>query len=138
MIETAKASNTKRMNIRDYFKFCVNVKNWYKICEYLQMGGANFLGSALICIIQEFLGMSIKPAYNKLFLQVTSNQTFFKIDFQPGMDLPPVLPVTCPFFVISIVARYSIFNRLSSVGKTVLLFVIFRSYRLNPSIAFVV
>jgi hypothetical protein len=52
------------------------------------MGGANFLGSALICIIQEFIGISIKPAYNKLFLQVTSEQTFFKIELQLGMELP--------------------------------------------------
>ena len=42
------------------------------------------------------------------------------------------------FFVISIMAKYSIFSRLSSVGNTDLDFVTLRSYRLNPSIALVV
>ena len=42
--------------------------------------------------------MSIKPAQNKLVLQVASNQTLFKIDFKLGVDLPPVLPVPGPFF----------------------------------------
>ena len=67
--------------------------------------------------------MSIKPAQNKLVLQVASNQTLFKIDFKLGVDLPP--SPACArsiFFVISRVARYSIFKRLSSDGKTVLLF----------------
>ena len=43
----------------------------------------------------------------------------------------------CPvhFFVISIMARYSIFRRLSSEGNTVLDFVTFLSCRLNPSMA---
>ena len=62
------------------------------------MGRADFPDSAHICIIQEFLGMSIKPAQNKLVLQVASNQTLFKIDFKLGVDLPPVLPVPGPFF----------------------------------------
>ena len=46
-----------------------------------------------------------------------------------------VLSCLCPvhFFVISMVARYSIFKRLSSDGNTVLLLVTFRSWRLNPS-----
>ena len=46
----------------------------------------------------------------------------------------------CPahFFVISIMARYSIFRRLSSEGNNVLDFVTFRSCRLNPSMVFVV
>ena len=46
----------------------------------------------------------------------------------------------CPvhFFVISTMARYSIFRRLSSEGNTVLDFVTFRSCRLNPSMVFVV
>ena len=61
------------------------------------MGRADFPDSAHICIIQEFLGMSIKPAQNKLVLQVASNQTLFKIDFKLGVNLPPVLPVSCPF-----------------------------------------
>ena len=61
------------------------------------MGRTDFLGSAHICIIQEFLGMSIRPAQNKLVLQVVSDQTLFKIDFKLGVDLPPVLPVSCPF-----------------------------------------
>ena len=39
------------------------------------------------------------------------------------------------FLVMSIIARYSIFSRLSSVGKTDLAFVTFRSCRLKPSIA---
>ena len=91
------------------------------------MGRADFLGSAHICIIQEFLGMSIRPAQNKLVLQIASDQTLFKIDFKLGVDLPPVLPMSGPFFVISIVARYSIFKRLSSDGKTVLLLVTLRS-----------
>ena len=56
-----------------------------------------FQVSAHICIIQEFLGMSIRPAQNKLVLQVASDQTLFKIDFKLGVDLPPVLPVSCPF-----------------------------------------
>ena len=51
---------------------------------------------------------------------------------------PPILSVFGPFFVISIMARYSIFRRLSSEGNNVLDFVIFRSCRLNPSMAFVV
>lgn len=38
------------------------------------------------------------------------------------------------FFVISIMARYSIFSRLPSVGKTDFAFVTFRSWRLKPSI----
>lgn len=42
--------------------------------------------------------MSIRPAKNKLVLQVASNQTLFKIDFKLRVDLPPVLPVTSPFF----------------------------------------
>ena len=42
--------------------------------------------------------MSIRPAQNKLVLQVVSNQTLFKIDFKLGVDLPPVLPVSGPFF----------------------------------------
>ena len=62
------------------------------------MGRADFLGSAHICIIQEFLGMSIRPAQNKLVLQIASDQTLFKIDFKLGVDLPPVLPVSGPFF----------------------------------------
>ena len=69
------------------------------------MGRADFPDSAHICIIQEFLGMSIRPAQNKLVLQIASDQTLFKIDFKLGVDLPPVLPVSGPFFVISIVAR---------------------------------
>ena len=62
------------------------------------MGRADFPDSAHICIIQEFLGMSIRPAQNKLILQVASDQTLFKIDFKLGVDLPPVLPVSGPFF----------------------------------------
>ena len=62
------------------------------------MGRADFLGSAHICIIQEFLGMSIRPAQNKLVLQIASDQTLFKIDFQLGMNLSPVLPMASPFF----------------------------------------
>ena len=42
------------------------------------------------------------------------------------------------FFVISTMARYSIFSRLSSVGKTDFALVTFRSCRLKPSIALVV
>ena len=42
------------------------------------------------------------------------------------------------FFVMSIVARYSIFRRLSSVGNTLLDLVTFRSCRLKPSMSFVV
>ena len=42
------------------------------------------------------------------------------------------------FFVISIMARYSIFSRLSSVGNTDFALVTFRSCRLKPSIALVV
>ena len=91
------------------------------------MGRADFPGSAHICIIQEFLGMSIRPAQNKLVLQVVSNQTIFKIDFKLGVDLPQSCLCPVHFFVISIVARYSIFKRLSSDGKTVLLLVTFRS-----------
>ena len=70
--------------------------------------------------------MSIRPAQNKMVLQIASDQTLFKIDFKLGVDLPPVLPVSGPFFVIFIVARYSIFKRLSSDGKTVLLLVTLR------------
>ena len=62
------------------------------------MGRADFPDSAHICIIQEFLGMSIRPAQNKLVLQVASDQTLFKIDFKLGVDLPPVLLVSGPFF----------------------------------------
>lgn len=62
------------------------------------MGRADFPDSAHICIIQEFLGMSIRPAQNKLVLQIASDQTLFKIDFKLGVDLPPVLPVSGPFF----------------------------------------
>ena len=65
-LEMAKKRDHKIMityeTIRDRFKFCVNVKNRYKICEELQMGRADFAGSAHICIIQEFLGKSIRPA----------------------------------------------------------------------------
>ena len=46
------------------------------------MGRAKFPDSAHICIIQKFLGMSIRPAPNKLVLQIASDQTFFKIDFK--------------------------------------------------------
>ena len=42
------------------------------------------------------------------------------------------------FFVMSIIAKYSIFKSLSSVGKTDLDLVTFRSWRLNPSMALVV
>ena len=42
------------------------------------------------------------------------------------------------FFVMSIIARYSIFSRLSSVGNTDLAFVTFRSCRLKFSMALVV
>ncbi len=42
------------------------------------------------------------------------------------------------FFVMSIMARYSIFKRASSVGKTDFDFVTFRSWRLKFSMAFVV
>lgn len=82
--------------------------------------------------------MSIKPALNQMILRVSSCQTFFKIDSQLGMDLPQ--PCLCPvhFFVMSTVARYSILNRLSSVGNTVFAFVTFLSCRLKPSIALVV
>ena len=62
------------------------------------MGRVDFPDSAHICIIQEFLGMSIRPAQNKLVLQIASDQTLFKIDFKLGVDLPPVLPVSGPFF----------------------------------------
>jgi len=42
------------------------------------------------------------------------------------------------FFVMSTIAKYSIFSRLSSVGKTDLAFVTLRSYRLKLSNALVV
>ena len=42
------------------------------------------------------------------------------------------------FFVMSIIARYSIFNRLSSVGNTDLALVTLRSWRLKPYMALVV
>ena len=42
--------------------------------------------------------MSIRPAQNKLVLQIASDQTLFKIDFQLGMNLSPVLPMASPFF----------------------------------------
>ena len=54
--------------------------------------------------------MSIRPAQNKLVLQVVSNQTLFKIDFKLGVDLPPVLPVSGPFFLaIKITSKLSNF-----------------------------
>ena len=52
---------------------------------------------------------------------------FFKIKFRLGMDLTPVLPVVNPFFRDIHGCQISIFKRLSSDGKTVLLLVIFRS-----------
>lgn len=54
------------------------------------------------------------------------------------MDLSPVVAVSRPFFVMSIIVRYSIFNKLSLVRNMVLDLVTFRSWRLNPSVAFVV
>ena len=42
------------------------------------------------------------------------------------------------FLVMSIMARYSIFSRLSSVGNTDFVLVTLRSWRLNPSMALVV
>ena len=103
------------------------------------MGRADFPDSAHICIIQEFLGMSIKPAQNKLVLQVASDQTLFKIDFKLGVDLPPVLPVSGPFFVISIVAR-SVWRFTQTLGcfRTSFLFIIlsagveYYGYGLHP------
>jgi len=56
------------------------------------MGRADFPDSAHICIIQEFLGMSIRPAQNKLVLQVASVQTLFKF-------LSLLLFVGCLFFL---------------------------------------
>ena len=44
---------------------------------------------------------------------------------------PQSLRLPVHFFVMSIIARYSIFKRLSSVGNTLLFFVTLRSCRLN-------
>lgn len=51
---------------------------------------------------------------------------------------PQSLRLPVHFFVMSIIARYSILSKLSSVGKILLFFVTLRSCRLKPSIAFVV
>ena len=61
-----------------------------------------------------------------------------KVDRQLCVDHAPVLPPSRPLFVMSIIARYSIFSRLSSVGNTDLALVTLRSWRLKPSMALVV
>ena len=52
--------------------------------------------------------------------------------------MPQSLRLPVHFFVMSIIARYSILSRESSVGNTDLDFVTFLSCRLKPSIMFVV
>lgn len=38
------------------------------------------------------------------------SQTFFEIEFQLGMNLPPVLTISRSFFIMSIAARHNIFG----------------------------
>ena len=97
-----------------------------------------FIGSALTCIIQGVFCMSIGPADTGLFTDcvlpaVPQNKSPAGNGSVPSPDGDQSI-----FFVISIVARYSIFRRLSSDGNTVLDLVTFRNCRLNPSMALVV
>ena len=73
------------------------------------MGRADFPDSAHICIIQEFLGMSIRPAQNKLVLQVASDQTLFKIDFKLGVDLREY-PKVCVNLQTDVRYNYSVWR----------------------------
>ena len=59
-----------------------------------------------------------------------------KVDVQLRMDYAPVFASAGHFFVMSIIARYSILSRESPVGSTDLDFVIFLNCRLKPSIMF--
>ena len=49
---------------RDYFNFCVNSKNWYKIYSVVTSGQSRFSVSALVCIIQGILSLSMQLLKN--------------------------------------------------------------------------
>lgn len=92
--------------------FLLNSKNGYKICCYLFWAGQKQF------IIQ----------INRSSKNISSCEWI----------CPQSCRCSARFFVISSMARYSIFRRLSSEGNNVLDFVTFRSCRLNPSMVFVV
>ena len=105
------------------------------------LGRADFRGSALACIIMQFPDMSSRAGQ----ASPDRPETVYNPDNRSSKNISScewICPQSCRcpvhFFVISTMARYSIFRRLSSEGNTVLDFVTFRSYRLNPSMVFVV
>ena len=64
-------------------------------------------------------------------ISMLRRHTLGKINRPPSMDWTPALPPSSPFF-ISIMARYSIFNRMSSVGNTNLALVTLRRWQMIP------
>lgn len=68
---------------------------------------------------------------------LASSQTFFEIELQLGMDLPPS-PDDIPLIFYNVHSCQSQhFWRLPFVRNTVFDLVVFRNYRLKPSMAFV-
>ena len=63
-------------------------------------------------------------------LQILRLDTVPEIDAELVQRLPQFQAFPVHFFVISIIARYSSLNKASFVGKTVLVFVTLRSWRL--------
>lgn len=68
-----RLSEQHTLRQRDRFKFYVSSKTGIKVFNSCEWAETIFTGSAYICIIQKFWGVSIRPAEKKLILQVASN-----------------------------------------------------------------
>ena len=102
-------------------KFCVNSQRGNNRAEF-NVRGSGFIRLPLVCSITP-AGMDVKGDGKAAVHAWITLQSCRR-------------PVH--FFVMSIIARYSIFNRLSSVGNTDFALVTLRSWRLKPSMALVV
>ena len=113
-------------------KVCVN-SIWVQIEQSLFVAAAGLSGCRLANNITPVgVDVNVRPP------AVLLGHALGKVYGHLGMDQASVLTAYSLFWVISIMAKYSIFSRLSSVRNADLALVTLRSWRLNPSMALVV
>ena len=127
-------------------KFCVNAELWCKIEQKYFKAGAAQAAAAFSTKITALRGdvkgggVSLRPSRPLTCLHAAGQSGMRSAKNTANCAWIMLQSCRQPvhFFVISIMAKYSIFSRLSSVGNTDFDLVTFRSCRLKPSIALVV
>lgn len=128
--------------LRLYPEFCVNCKRWCRKSE-------NFDGRQRTCPMSPYRqynagGDGCQGRRSRLFtLDIRSRWCYLGMRSAKNTAICAYIKLqSCRrpvhFLVMSIIARYSIFKRLSSVGNTAFDLVTLRNWRLKPSMALVV